>query len=76
MTDLGSSGLVVGGTGMLAAATRSRARQQIGISEWHPDPEAEDGKRWLSDPEISGGAIAMLQDPRVSRLIIGTCAGP
>ena len=55
---------------------RSDIRQQIGILGWHPDPTAEDGKRWLSDAEISGGAITLLKDESLGRLVIGTRAGP
>lgn len=49
--------------------------RQVVILGWHPDPVGEDGKRWLSDAEISGGVIAALRDPALEALTIGGASG-
>ncbi|MBM7066233.1 hypothetical protein [Actibacterium sp. 188UL27-1] len=52
---------------------RSDIRQQVCILGYHPTAS---GKQWLTDTEISDGAIALLGDASQERLIVGTKAGP
>ncbi len=53
---------------------RPSLKRQTVILGWHPGP---DGARvWLTDGEISGAAIAALQDPGKATVLAGTRAGP
>lgn len=54
---------------------REDVAQQVVILGYHPDPAAEEGKRWLSDAEISGGVIAAIRDPALEALTIGGASG-
>lgn len=54
---------------------RQDVAQQIVILGYHPEPDAEGGKRWLTDDEISGGVIAALRDPSLEALTIGSASG-
>ena len=49
--------------------------QQAVILGFHPDAQAEEGKRWLSHAEISAGVIAAARDPALEALIIGGAGG-
>ena len=54
---------------------RGDVTRQIVILGFHPDETAPEGRRWLSDAEISGGVIAALRDPSLTALTIGGASG-
>ena len=74
--------LVVGGTGMLAEASRfirvhgsdSKGPKQIAnrqtvILGWVNEPA---GRRWLSNTEISGGVIEAVRNPFEQIIVVGS----
>ncbi len=54
---------------------RSDVNRQVVILGYHPDEAADEGKRWLSDIEISGGVIAAIKDPELKALTVGGASG-
>lgn len=54
---------------------RSDVTRQIVILGYHPDDGAPDGRRWLSDAEISGGVVAALRDSALVALTVGGASG-
>jgi hypothetical protein len=54
---------------------RTDVARQLVILGFHPDADAPDGRRWLSDAEISGGVIAALRDPALTALTVGGASG-
>jgi hypothetical protein len=55
---------------------RPDVRRQTVILGWHPDPLAEDGRRWLDHAEISDGVIAAVDEPDREIVLVGAAAGP
>jgi hypothetical protein len=54
---------------------RSDVGRQVVILGYHPDDTGVEGKRWLSDIEISGGVIAAVRDPDLKALTVGAASG-
>jgi hypothetical protein len=54
---------------------RKDVARQIVILGYHPDDTAPEGRRWLSDAEISGGVIAALRDVALTALTVGGASG-
>lgn len=54
---------------------RGDVSRQVVILGFHPDDAARDGRRWLTDAEISGGVIAALRDSALSALTVGGASG-
>lgn len=54
---------------------RPGLRRQVVILGWHPDANAPDGQRWLSDAEISAGVISAICHPVLEALTVGGASG-
>jgi hypothetical protein len=54
---------------------RGDLNRQVVILGYHPDDTAPEGRRWLSDAEISGGVIAALRDSALTALTVGGASG-
>lgn len=54
---------------------RGDVSRQVVILGFHPDDTAPEGRRWLTDAEISGGIIAALRDRALTALTVGGASG-
>ncbi|MEM9010506.1 MAG: hypothetical protein AAGE18_04715 [Pseudomonadota bacterium] len=52
---------------------RPDVRRQTVILGWQ---QVETGTRWLTDDEVSAGAIAAIEDAEATRIVAGTLDGP